>query len=539
MNHQAPAQRIKDFEKKQYLVSVLFLIIFCGTAVILNSLHLQSVAEENTRFLSRLIKIGDFRETVLVLQEARLSSFTSIQYQSKQAGRSFTLPPKSEVFKKESIWNKITTDSITVPVFNQLSSESPDLITYQYKRFRFLPYAFVIWLILNLVSIPQTRYMKRRLIEQFNQDLEIEKKLARGEVASQVRHNLRTPLAALMRIPKKLPDSVAKERELLELIIKQIRELIGKYEEAKENAFPMNSTTDIYNTLILSKKEIELSLPKGIQLHYEIEENLSSALIHHVPFELRSVLSNLVTNSIEAIEHEGKILVSAKDRGNSIEIQVTDTGCGIPSENLSKIFNQNFTYGKIRGSGIGLSHTKTQIESWGGAIHAESTLGIGTTMIVSLPIYDRAKWYLPKLKFNEQSRIFILDDQPSALELWRLQMEEAKLIDQTVFIDNPRRLEEYSKEFESSPEQYIFLFDYDLGEDNVNGLSLLKKLPEKSIRCLVTGHFDEEEVQAECIASGVYLTGKWKRMTCLNDERASTFYGRKGHSLGNFPSIHD
>lgn len=61
-------------------------------------------------------------------------------------------------------------------------------------------HAVLAWLILNLISIPQTRFLKRRLIEQFNRDIEVEKKIAKSEIAQQVRHNLRTPLAALSRL---------------------------------------------------------------------------------------------------------------------------------------------------------------------------------------------------------------------------------------------------------------------------------------------------------------------------------------------------
>ena len=95
MKIQTPDQRIREFEKKQFIVSGLCFFFLTGLAIVFNALHLQNVAEENTRFLSRMVKIGDFREASLILQQARLSSFTTIHYKSSESGRSFIIPPKA------------------------------------------------------------------------------------------------------------------------------------------------------------------------------------------------------------------------------------------------------------------------------------------------------------------------------------------------------------------------------------------------------------------------------------------------------------
>jgi signal transduction histidine kinase len=459
VNKLTPQQRIRNFERKQYIVSALCLIIFCGLSIVANTLHLQSVAEENTRFLSRMINIGDFREASLILQEARLSNFRMINYRSDHPGRSFILPPKAELFQERGIWSSLAIDSLTVPVEVSLSSSSSDEIVFEFERFRLMPYSILIWLILNLISIPQTRYMKKRLNEQFHDDLETEKKLAKSEIAAQVRHNLRTPLAALMRIPNKLPDSVAKDRELLELTIGQIRELVSKLDNRPEDNLSSQMETDIYSTLIQSKREIGLYVPKIIQLHFEVDDMISSALVDHVPFELRAVLGNLVTNSIEALGSTGKILVRAVDQGTEIAISVLDTGKGINSENLSRIFSKDFSFGKKAGSGIGLSHAKMHIEAWGGSIRAESVLGVGTTLTVLLPVNERASWYAPRLKFNRRSKIFVIDDQEPGRELWRLKLEEAKLLDQARFSSSGSDLAVLEKEVIENPEHFTFLFD--------------------------------------------------------------------------------
>ena len=507
MNNQTPEQRIKSFEHKQYLVSALCLLIFCGVSVVFNTLHLQSVAEENTRFLSRMVKIGDFREASLILQEARLSSFTTIHYKSGQPGRSFVIPPKAEVFQDNGFWKNLTIDSIKVPIEISLSTSSSDEIVFEFERFRLIPHAILVWLILNLVSIPQTRFLKRRLLEQFNQDLEMEKKVAKSEIAQQVRHNLRTPLAALMRIPKKLPSSVAKDRELLELTIGQIRELISKLDDKPAGQLSDQYETDLYDTLIQARRELGLYVSKNIDFRFEIDDMISSALVFHIPFEFRAVLGNLVTNSIEAIGSSGRIIVQAKDNGAEIEVSVTDNGKGISPENLKLIFDKSFSYGKANGSGIGLSHAKENIQNWDASIDVESVVGVGTTLTIRLPIKDRAKWYLPRLKFNSDSKIYVLDDQESGLALWRLKFDDTELLKQTKFMSQGSDLIAFKTAIHTDPDKCTLLFDYDLGAGDT-GLKWLQEMPLTATRCLVTGHFDNDEVQAACVSRGFYLIPK-------------------------------
>lgn len=505
--NQTPAQRIKQFEKRQYIISVMGLLIFCGLSVVLNTLHVQAVAEETTRFLSRMVKLDDFREASLILQEARLANFKKIHYQSEQPGRSFVLPPKAEVFSDAGFLKSITTDSITVPVEVSLSSVSSDKITFEFDRFSLVPYAFYLWLILNFVSIPQTQFMKRRLSEQFRKDLEVEKQLVKSEVAQQVRHNLRTPLAALMRIPKKLPDSVSKDRELLELTIGQIRELISKLDDRPDERLSDQLATDIYSTLIQSRRELNLYVAKTVQLQFDVDDMISSALVAHIPFELRAVLGNLVTNSIEALAANGRILIRAKDIGGEIEISVSDTGKGIASENLHRIFEKNFSSGKPNGCGIGLSHAKEYIEGWSGSVLAESVLGVGTTITIRLPVKDRAAWYVPRLKFNSKSKIYVLDDQVAGRELWRLKLDDSKLLPQTNFAADSKGLGSLIQEVQAGPEDFTLLFDYDLGSGE-NGLSMLEKMPVGATRCLVTGNFDNDEIRKACSRLGVLLVPK-------------------------------
>lgn len=103
--------------------------------------------------------------------------------------------------------------------------------------------------------------------------------------------------------------------------------------------------------------------------------------------KLHQVFINLLLNSIQAIEKEGKILILSQLNNDSVSITITDTGCGIAKENLPRITDPFFTTKDPRkGIGLGLSITYTIIQEHNGLIEFESVIGKGTTVIVTLPV---------------------------------------------------------------------------------------------------------------------------------------------------------
>jgi two-component system, NtrC family, sensor kinase len=103
--------------------------------------------------------------------------------------------------------------------------------------------------------------------------------------------------------------------------------------------------------------------------------------------QLNQVWTNLLVNAAQAIEGEGEVKISSKVENESVLITISDTGCGIEPETLSKIFDPFFTTKPVgEGTGLGLSITYGIIERHGGTIRVESLLGKGTKFCVSIPI---------------------------------------------------------------------------------------------------------------------------------------------------------
>ena len=105
-------------------------------------------------------------------------------------------------------------------------------------------------------------------------------------------------------------------------------------------------------------------------------------------FALGRVYRNLITNAIQATQAGGRVTVStARDRDH-VEVSVTDTGSGIPSERLNAIFD-DFVTTKKRGLGLGLAITRRIVEQLGGTITVASEVGKGTTFTMRFPVAQR------------------------------------------------------------------------------------------------------------------------------------------------------
>jgi len=106
-------------------------------------------------------------------------------------------------------------------------------------------------------------------------------------------------------------------------------------------------------------------------------------------FKLEQVLINLISNAIR-YSFDGKIIVTTQKRENGVELRISDTGEGIPEDDLPLIFERLYRSDKSRnresgGTGIGLSIVKNIIDAHNGMIHVKSILGEGTTFTILFP----------------------------------------------------------------------------------------------------------------------------------------------------------
>lgn len=502
---------IREFEKRQAIYSFLGLLILIGISIVMNTLHLQSVAEQSTRYVTRMMQMGMIRDATYVLQESLKVNFEVIAFKSPANERSFVLPASQFLdSNKKNAFSVILIDKITIPFEDSISGYTNEFFVFEYNRFALVPYAVFLWLLILLVTIPQTRLMKKKLTEQFDKDLILEKAKESNRISDEVRHNLRTPLASLLRIPSRLPDSHQQDRELLKTSIEQIKKITSALDQRKLKSLAEDKahSDDIFDSLVKSVNQISTTIPSNVSFNFHIDDSLCSAKVDHIPVELQIIIGNIINNSIDALNGAlGTIELYANDVDPYLQIEIVDNGSGIDSTFRAQIFEQGFTKGKVNGTGLGLYHAKTHVNNWGGQIKIDSEVGKGTKITLLLPINERASWFVPRLKFKQADTIYVLDDQLTGRQLWKLKLNESGIKSKIRFLTNASETKAAFDESGFDPFNSVFIFDYDLNE-NITGIDLLSLLPQGSQRYLATGHFDKQEIRDLCEKHKVLLIPK-------------------------------
>jgi two-component system NtrC family sensor kinase len=125
---------------------------------------------------------------------------------------------------------------------------------------------------------------------------------------------------------------------------------------------------------------------KGVELGAAVDEKLEPVLVDADQF--KQMLVNLVDNGVDATQKGGRVSITAKPdvTGDAILIQVADTGCGIPEENLPNLFAPFFTTKQLgKGTGLGLAIAYGVIKMHSGSIDVDSRVGEGTIFTIRIP----------------------------------------------------------------------------------------------------------------------------------------------------------
>lgn len=125
-----------------------------------------------------------------------------------------------------------------------------------------------------------------------------------------------------------------------------------------------------------------------IKYNCKLDKNFGELpIIKGFPQQLSQVFMNLLVNASHAIDKDGLIQLDTQQLGNLAVIKITDNGSGIAAEHLDRIFDPFFTTKEVgKGTGLGMSIAREIIEKHNGEICAKSTVGIGTTFTVTLPV---------------------------------------------------------------------------------------------------------------------------------------------------------
>ena len=218
-----------------------------------------------------------------------------------------------------------------------------------------------------------------------------------GLLTAGLAHEIRNPLVAIRTFTQLLPERYndAEFREGFQgLALKEVDRICGLINDLLSFARPsrpnvaeenMNDVVDgIARILETEAKE------KGVEITRDFGLNLPKVWIDRE--QMKQVFMNLILNAIQAMREGGSIFISTRlisrdeagHSGQFVQVEVRDTGIGIPAENLDHIFDPFFT-SKDEGSGLGLSISHQIVQEHGGYVTVESKVGVGTTFFINLP----------------------------------------------------------------------------------------------------------------------------------------------------------
>jgi len=240
-----------------------------------------------------------------------------------------------------------------------------------------------------------------------------EKMEAIGLLAGGVAHDLNNILAGLVGYPELLLFRIPEESPLRDIVL-TINESGKKAAAVVEDLLTMARrgviTEEVINlNTVISEyfKSPEFEKLQSFHPHVDIESNLQDNLLNIIgsPVHLSKCVMNLVSNAVEAMPDGGKIMISTQTRyvdkpiiayerieeGDYVVFTVSDTGVGISSEDIKKIFEPFYTKKVMgrSGTGLGMSVVWTTLKDYKGCIDIQSALGKGTTFILYFPVTRR------------------------------------------------------------------------------------------------------------------------------------------------------
>jgi len=216
-----------------------------------------------------------------------------------------------------------------------------------------------------------------------------------GRLASAIAHEIRNPLNYINLTLDHLRTSLApeepeKRQTFLRLadgvktevarINTRISEFLSYTRPSRLNLRPLDLRAELDDVLrLVETQAAENDIELKIEQHGDIPLVLGDA------DSLRSVFTNLIINSLQAIDDKtGRLTIDLSSTDDEVVTRITDTGPGILAENMSQIFEPYFST-KDTGTGLGLAIVKKAVDDHTGRIEVKSTPGAGTTFIVTLP----------------------------------------------------------------------------------------------------------------------------------------------------------
>ena len=229
--------------------------------------------------------------------------------------------------------------------------------------------------------------------------IQTEKLAATGKLAAGVAHEINNPIGIILNrieclemeaAEKKIGKEIMKDLKVISEHAKRVSKIVGgllafSRQISGDSKFQQMNINDILEKGVALFDRI--ALQKGVQIEKRLSNSLPPILGDFQ--KLEQAMVNLIDNALDATERGGRIIVESRKKFRNdyfVQILVSDTGCGIPKENLDKIFDPFFTTKDVgKGTGLGLAVSYGIIKEHHGKIEVKSDNGKGATFIITIP----------------------------------------------------------------------------------------------------------------------------------------------------------
>lgn len=325
------------------------------------------------------------------------------------------------------------------------------------------------------------------------------------EIYRQVAHDIRSPLAALEIVMEDIKNLPEGSRELTLHAINRIQDIANnlskKNIESKQNN-TSRSLISVNVSNIINEKSIEYQNLNTIQICYT-DMTSKRNFVDIGESDFSRVISNIINNSIEALNNHGRLDISLSEAFSVIELKFNDNGHGFPATFLKGPITQGNSIGKKNGQGLGLYHAHETISKLGGSLELNNPPQGGAQVTITLPKAKAPNWFKAQIQISQFEKVIVVDDDKSIHEVW------SKLISESAL--NPIVLDLYNiHDFENiinqQDEKTVVFLDYDLRQ-NKTGIDLIKEFSLINI-VLVTSNYDTENVVNFCNENNIQLVPK-------------------------------
>lgn len=354
-------------------------------------------------------------------------------------------------------------------------------------------------------------------LEYAKSAIQLEKESEIGRMASQVAHDIRSPLAALEVVSGDMEHLPEDKRIMLHSAVGRIRDIANsllarnkalidgtQIPEASHTA-RTDTSPQLLSSLIesiVTEKRLQFRSLSRIEIRACLDAASYGVFAQIGPVDFKRLLSNLINNAVESFGDESGIVsvsVSARDRRAFVTVQ--DNGKGIPPGILPNLGRRGETHGKPGGSGLGLHHARTSAESWGGSLDIASEVDKGTTITIALPQAPAPDWFVSELTLIPGKAVVVLDDDASIHQVWQGRLDALRArghLIEIVHASTPGEIRSWVERNDGKAREALYLLDYELLGYRETGLSLAEELTIGERTVLVTSRYEESAVLEGC-----------------------------------------